>query len=153
MSFVYCRIYVIAQNINNLQASHASPASQVKPAQNATGKHVNRKFLKNVTAAETVLLILVCFCFCWIPHSILSITGVLHKEIFMKVRNEIFQCLLVMAYLNSSLNPIIYSLRNRRFRETYTRILRMRTPRQLTARVAIVVNEQLKKQPASVLQV
>ena len=63
----------------------------------------------------------------------------------MKFPKEIFQCLLVMAYLNSSLNPIIYSLQNRRFRETYTRMLCMRTPRQVTARVAVVVNEQLKK--------
>ena len=135
MCFIYCRIYVIAQNIHNLKASYASPASQAKPAHNTTGKHVNRKFLKNVKAAKNVLLILACFFFCWMPHTILSITGVLHKDIFTKIPTEVFQSLLVMGYLNSSLNPIIYSLQNRRFRETYRRMLRVRTPRQETARV------------------
>ena len=130
MCVVYGKIYVIAQNRNDIFKGNPDLATSSVNANNNTIKHINRNFLKNIKAAKNILLIVTCFVLCWMPYTIVSITGVFYRNI----SSYVYHCLLALGYLNSSLNPILYSLQNRRFQETYRHILGMRRSRKPAVR-------------------
>ena len=77
-------------------------------------------FKKNLKATKTIALIICVLFICWFPYSVTSMVLSLCKPCFFSVPHELLASLLMLGYLNSALNPFIYSLSNRKIKETYS---------------------------------
>ena len=119
ISGIYLKIYRIAQNVKGCQdftkASVSSPSHIVRHP--APSDHGN--FQRNLKATKTIALIICALFFCWFPFCAVSFTLSLCKQCYFNSPPELLIALLILGYLNSALSPFIYSLRNRRIRETY----------------------------------
>jgi len=79
---------------------------------------------RNIRAAKRIAMIVSVFLLCWVPFSILSIIGNLGTRYLFTIPNEAFYVTLMTGYLNTALNPILYSFNNRNFMDAYKRLYR-----------------------------
>ncbi|KAJ7360364.1 5-hydroxytryptamine receptor 1F [Desmophyllum pertusum] len=99
----------------------------VHPIDSPVAQNTQASFLlqRNIRAAKRIAVIVSVFLLCWVPYSILSIIGNLCAECLQEIPQEVFYVTLMAGYLNSSLNPILYSFNNRNFMDSYKRLYRM----------------------------
>lgn len=108
-------------------------------------KHI----LRELKATKTIAVVIGVFIVCWLPSFILMVLSlwceqcftpfVTNKDLSLAVR-IIF--VFVLPVMNSSLNPVIYTVFNQEFRMAFSRMLcRSRAPRS-TADVEFSVTEQ-----------
>ena len=116
---IYFKIYRIAQNVKSCQDLHEAANSSPSHITRHPTSRDQRNFQRNLKATKTIALIICALFFCWFPYSVASFALSLCKECYFKTPPELLPALLILGYLNSALNPFIYSLRNRKFRETY----------------------------------
>lgn len=69
-----------------------------------------------IKAAKTVAIVTGCFIFCWLGFSILYGFSIETNEVVWSV-------VFWLGYLNSALNPVIYTVFNREFRTCFKRLL------------------------------
>ena len=84
---------------------------------------------RNTRAAKTTFLIVFSFVFCWLPYTLLSITRTichLHEICYISVPNQVDNIFLMMGYLNSAVNPVLYSFRSPEFKKAVKDIIRKR---------------------------
>ena len=137
MCGLYFKIFMIARNVNNgkfeqrnggtseLLSAEGNPENAMKTSKRA--KRCQKRFNRNMKAAKNILIIVCAFFFCWMPHTILSLVGVfVGEELFRKIPFELSSMLLLLGYLNSALNPPLYTFHNKRFKETYVKCLGLR---------------------------
>ena len=82
---------------------------------------------RNTRAAKTTFLIVFSFVFCWLPFTLLSITriiGHLHEVSYITVPYQVDSIFLMMGYLNSAVNPVLYSFRSPEFKKAIKDIIR-----------------------------
>ena len=118
---IYFKIYRIAMNVKNCHDLHeATNSSPSHMARHPTPRdHGN--FQRKLKATKTIAIIICALFFCWFPFSVTSFAFSLCEQCYYNTPHvqELQTALLVLGYLNSALNPFIYSLRSRKFRETY----------------------------------
>lgn len=90
----------------------------------AHNTQANLLLQRNIRAAKRIAVIVSVFLLCWLPYSILSIIGNLCHECLLNIPQEAFYVTLVTGYLNSALNPVLYSFNNRNFMDSYRRLFR-----------------------------
>lgn len=89
-----------------------------------------QKFFKtNMKAAQTVALIVSCFMVCWMPNTVCSFVIVLCPTCIAHVPLELLQIFLTLTYVNSCINPLLYGLQRRDFRNAFKKILQFRCNR------------------------
>ena len=83
---------------------------------------------RNTRAAKTTFLIVFSFVFCWLPYTLLSITGsvCLDERCYITVPYQVWEIFLMMGYLNSAVNPVLYSFRSPEFKKAVKDIIRKR---------------------------
>lgn len=69
-----------------------------------------------IKAAKTVAIVTGCFIFCWLGFSILYGFNIETNEV-------VWSIVFWLGYLNSALNPVIYTVFNREFRTCFKRLL------------------------------
>ncbi|KHJ97917.1 7 transmembrane receptor, partial [Oesophagostomum dentatum] len=69
-----------------------------------------------IKAAKTVAIVTGCFIFCWLGFSLLY-------GLELQTNDVIWSILFWLGYLNSALNPVIYTVFNREFRTCFKRLL------------------------------
>ncbi|EYC03827.1 hypothetical protein Y032_0091g2446 [Ancylostoma ceylanicum] len=69
-----------------------------------------------IKAAKTVAIVTGCFIFCWLGFSLLY-------GLELQTNDVIWSVLFWLGYLNSALNPVIYTVFNREFRTCFKRLL------------------------------
>ena len=125
MCFLYLKIFMIARNINNGKFSDSLPYEGHSTNPAVLSKRVKRhhkRFKRNMKAAKNVLIIVFAFFFCWMPHTVLSLVMIFRGEkILTKIPPELPSLLLLLGYLNSALNPPLYTFHNKRFKETFSK--------------------------------
>lgn len=71
-----------------------------------------------IKAAKTVAIVTGCFIFCWLGFSILyGLSFAIHSN------EVVWSVVFWLGYLNSALNPVIYTVFNREFRTCFKRLL------------------------------
>ncbi|XP_063969433.1 D(2) dopamine receptor-like [Lytechinus pictus] len=67
---------------------------------------------------KMMFIVIIAYIVCWTPTKILFfIEMLLRKQTELGLESPIFKCFLILAALNSSINPIIYSIRYQEFRK------------------------------------
>lgn len=112
MLAIYIQLYVYARrHLANIKKTTPGFSSA-----NASGKGSNSSDHK---AAITLGVIVGVFLFCWMPFFIVNLTTAFCNCI----PDLVFKILTWLGYVNSCLNPIIYSIFNKEFRDAFRRIL------------------------------
>ncbi|XP_078346943.1 histamine H2 receptor-like [Oculina patagonica] len=143
MCFLYFKIFMIARNINSRKFSQRNGrTSELMPSEANSSEDVEKitrrakrsqkRYQRNMKAAKNILIIVCAFFFCWMPHTLLSLVAIFHGvELSNKIPTELFSAFLLLGYLNSALNPPLYTFHNKRFKETYVKMFglkRQKTP-------------------------
>lgn len=115
MLALYCKLYMYARlQVKSIKSTMVHGSLN----DSKTGRGNSSK-LSDHKAAVTLGVICGVFLFCWLPFFILNLV-----EAYCKCAAIIlFQCLTWLGYVNSCLNPIIYSIFNSEFRDAFKRIL------------------------------
>jgi hypothetical protein len=71
-----------------------------------------------IKAAKTVAIVTGCFIFCWLGFAILY--GI---SFYISPNDILWSIVFWLGYLNSALNPIIYTVFNREFRTCFKKLL------------------------------
>ena len=98
----------------------------IRPVDSPVAQNTQASLLlqRNIRAAKRIAVIVSVFLLCWVPYSILSIIGNLCLQCLLRIPQEAFYVTLMAGYLNSALNPILYSFNNRNFMDSYRRLFR-----------------------------
>lgn len=156
MCFLYFKIFMIARNINSRKFSQRNgrKTPELLPSEPTSSEDVTKitrrakrsqkRFKRNMKAAKNILIIVSAFFFCWMPHTVLSLVAIFHGEaLSSKIPTELFSTFLLLGYLNSALNPPLYTFHNKRFKETYVKFFgleRKKTPPNRYSNVTALSN-------------
>lgn len=115
MLALYCKLYMYARE--QVRSINSTLVHNHLPGDARGSGQASR--LSDHKAAVTLGVIMGVFLFCWLPFFILNLV-----EAYCKCAPIIlFQVLTWLGYINSCLNPIIYSIFNSEFRNAFKRIL------------------------------
>ncbi|CAJ0594627.1 unnamed protein product [Cylicocyclus nassatus] len=81
-----------------------------------SGGAYEKRLSLEIKAAKTVAIVTGCFIFCWLGFSLLY-------GLELQTNDVIWSVLFWLGYLNSALNPVIYTVFNREFRTCFKRLL------------------------------
>ncbi|XP_020917377.1 rhodopsin, GQ-coupled-like [Exaiptasia diaphana] len=108
----YCQIFRVARNQVKLINKNS-----IETRQNG-GSHRNKA--NESKALKTVLLVLGAFVLAWLPYTIIS-TGKLVTR--WNIGPTSANAVLTITLINGSINPFIYSLRDKRFKGGFKKII------------------------------
>lgn len=125
MVALYARLYLYARrHVQNIRAvtkpcvvNHKDPGSPTKFR--AMGGQSSLHVMDH-KAAITLGIIVGVFLCCWVPFFCANIVAAFCKTC---ISEECFKFLTWLGYLNSALNPIIYSIFNTEFRDAFRRVI------------------------------
>ncbi|WKX91564.1 hypothetical protein Q1695_009969 [Nippostrongylus brasiliensis] len=81
-----------------------------------SGCAYEKRLSLEIKAAKTVAIVTGCFIFCWLGFPLLY-------GLELQTNDVIWSVLFWLGYLNSALNPVIYTVFNREFRTCFKRLL------------------------------
>jgi len=87
---------------------------------NALKKRQKQSLNRERRAARTLVFIMGSFIFCWLPFFVVYS---LQPFNFFEVTQSLFSYLTCLGYVNSALNPVIYTVFNIDFRKGFKRLL------------------------------
>lgn len=126
MCVIYYQIYKIA-SAHALRIAKQEVSTSVASNSNedsATITSEKKRIKRNIKAAKTIAIIVSTFLLCWIPLTLTSTVGSLCRECLM-VNAELWMAFIVLAYMNSAMNPILYSFFNQQFRESFKKLFKL----------------------------
>ncbi|XP_076463546.1 octopamine receptor 2-like [Babylonia areolata] len=130
-------------HIQQMDASHGAPSTLslqrfALPWPHRRRNHMTtsmkRRFqLREQRATKRMLLIMACFFVCWIPFTLMYMLRSLCAHC-KPVDDHVAAFIIWMGYVNSSLNPLLYTLFNDDFRKAFKKLLRIRCSTSTTVR-------------------
>ncbi|CAF0929559.1 unnamed protein product [Adineta steineri] len=101
-----------------------SQANNVKIAK----RKAYSRMKKERKATQTLIIVLICFLVCWLPFFVLNnlvnaIFKLLKKSNNLLIKDITLLLCIWLGYINSFLNPIIYTIFNLEFRKAFVKIL------------------------------
>ena len=121
---------------NPVQNSPNSPTSEQQAVESMPSRHeaifISKLQQRNIRAAKTTFLIVFSFVVCWLPYSFLVITNILCWKCAIDIAKypELSTVFLMLGYLNSAINPVLYSFRSSEFKKAVKDFIRRRRPFQ-----------------------
>ncbi|KAL8570240.1 hypothetical protein ACOMHN_029940 [Nucella lapillus] len=94
---------------------------------------MRRRFqLREQRATKRMLLIMACFFVCWVPFTLMYMLRSLCPQC-PHLGDHLTAFIIWLGYVNSSLNPLLYTLFNDDFRKAFKKLLGMYRPRRSSA--------------------
>ena len=124
---LYVNIIIIVRCYIGIYRTVSRHRRQIKSGQDSDGRHgSNNRECKgeDVHIAKTLFIVIFLFGLCWFPTAIAGIVVVFS----VKIPGFVQELLMLTVCLASSVNPIVYVIKNRRFRRTFKRIIKMGSP-------------------------
>ena len=121
---------------NPVQNSPNSPTSEQQAVESMPSRHeaifISKLQQRNIRAAKTTFLIVFSFVVCWLPYSFLSITynSCWKCAIDIAKYPKLKTVFLMFGFLNSAINPVLYSFRSSEFKKAVKDFIRRRRPFQ-----------------------
>ena len=122
--------------LSTVQESSNSPSSEQQPVESMRSQHgailIRKLQQRNIRAARTTFLVVFSFVVCWLPYSFLSITSNLCRKCAIDIAKhpELHTFFLMLGYLNSATNPVLYSFRSSEFKKAVKDFIKRRRPFQ-----------------------
>ena len=134
MCWIYLKIFRIVKRVRKPPTSQAPREhDDNKPVEEAASSQKKRRDLvKNTRAAKTISLIVCAFFFSWVPHTVNSV--IMNLCIVCDIPYQVPVVFLMMGYLNSALNPVLYTFHNPHFRKVFSSFLRLMSSWKFVAR-------------------
>ena len=111
----YILIYRISRNHGPKFGNNGGLSSAKQPTIDE-----KKVYLKNIRAAKTTSMFVVAIFFCWQPFSNFSIVANLVG--LTPYPYELSKMLLMLWYLNSTLNPFLFAFRNKHFKSVFSKL-------------------------------
>ncbi|EDO48793.1 predicted protein, partial [Nematostella vectensis] len=96
-------------------------------ARKSLNSHKGHSLKKELQIAYTVALVTGVFIVCWVPFFMITVIYVFRPFSWFVWDLRVLILIKVLHYGNSAFNPLIYSVRNKRFNLAFKRILRQMT--------------------------
>ncbi|XP_031574302.1 octopamine receptor beta-3R-like [Actinia tenebrosa] len=129
MCVLYFKIYKVAHAHARRIGRHENishSAVEYNSGTNGGGTSERRSMSKNIKAAKTIAILVSAFLFCWMPYTLVSSASILcGRKCYDNTPEEVITLTLLLAYMNSALNPFLYAFHNRDFRESFRRLLKL----------------------------
>ncbi|XP_075457036.1 5-hydroxytryptamine receptor 4-like isoform X2 [Ascaphus truei] len=120
MVLAYYRIYVTAREHTRQIAVLQCAGSAVNRQHQYRVQHSNQRINTETKATKKLCIIMGCFCLCWVPF---FITNVVDPFINYSIPKQLWTTVLWLGYINSAMNPFLYTLLNKSFRRAFLIIL------------------------------
>ncbi|XP_044168704.1 alpha-1A adrenergic receptor-like [Acropora millepora] len=118
MIVLYSKIYVIAKQ----HARRLGVASSSIPNTETSATSYRKKLARELKIAKTLGIVVLCFVICWLPFEIINVIAMVNGAVTCVVEiADTMACWL--AYLHSSLNPLLYAFASCEFRRAFKRLL------------------------------
>ncbi|XP_026516770.1 adenosine receptor A3 [Terrapene carolina triunguis] len=95
---------------------------RTKLSQSATNTNAGVFYGKEFKAAKSLALVLFLFAICWLPLSILNCID--HFCPNCHIPSHLLYVSILLSHSNSVMNPVVYACKIKKFKDTYTLILR-----------------------------
>ena len=86
-------------------------------------KRIGKNQATEMKAAKTIAVVVGAFLICWLPFFIL-VLGYAYNGAEFRTPPHLYEVIKWMEYLNSGLNPLIYTCMNRTFRRAFRRLFK-----------------------------
>lgn len=124
IAYFYAKIFVIAKR----QSRQIAQSNEVSvSAQSSEIVEERKRVIRDRKAAVTVAIVIGSFAICWSPNLIMGLVHFAvstYSECESEKTEQIWFATLPFAFLNSAINPIIYTVRHETFRVGIKDILR-----------------------------
>ena len=120
MIVLYYKIYIIAKR--HARRAGITTSSSSKSSSSAS----YRKFARELKLAKTLGIVVLCFVICWLPFEIINVMILVDEGVancYVEIADTV-ACWL--AYLHSSLNPLLYALGTSEYRRAFKKLLFIR---------------------------
>ena len=113
MAYCYCRIFFVARyHVKSIKKNSVNTAVSKASDQRAM----------ETKAMKTLLIVLGAFVVAWLPYTVCSIAKMVTKGSW-ELSSSVLNAVLTITTLNGCVNPVIYAIRDQRFRNGMKRLL------------------------------
>ena len=113
MVYCYCRIFFVARyHVKSIK----------KNSVNTAGSRASDHRAMETKAMKTLLIVLGAFVVAWLPYTVCSIAKMATKGSW-ELSSSTLNAVLTITTLNGCVNPVIYAIRDQRFRNGMKRVL------------------------------
>ena len=116
MCVLYWRIYKIASSVTRNNALNQADSLPM------TSEYAEKMLKKRIKTTKNIVVVVCAFLLCWMPHTVVSIVSAFLfnscPECLSAIPSELFTLLLMLGYASSAMNPYLYALRNKQFKNT-----------------------------------
>ena len=136
MIILYSKIYIIAKR-------HARRAGMTLSSANSPSP-IRRKnsFARELKLAKTLGMVVLCFVICWLPFEIINVIILVDKGVTTCLVEIIDTVACWLAYLHSSLNPLLYAFASSEFRHAFRKLLCRREEWTSNLQVRMTIDNQ-----------
>ena len=113
MVYCYCKIFIVARyHIKHIQRNSVSENTSSGSGQRAL----------ETKAMKTLLLVLGAFILAWLPYTVCTVAKMIPKGSW-ELSSSLLNAVLTITMLNGCMNPVIYAIRDQRFRKGMNKLL------------------------------
>lgn len=122
MIVLYSKIYVIAKQ----HAKRLGVAPSSIPNTETSATSYRKKLARELKIAKTLGIVVLCFVICWLPFEIINVVAIVNNSAVTCAVEIADTMACWLAYLHSSLNPLLYAFASCEFRRAFKRLLCIR---------------------------